>query len=199
MALRVFPCTYHCCPLEFCTHLLLNENDTAKWADKTTTGCCLTASHSLIGRAFVVKVIYLFLIKIKFFLLIIRHPLRILLLGPIIKLPPPPNLLAVTIRRGSRAHFLAFKPFFLGHVHCPVFYPMKHSDINVHSTPVVWCALWHSAQLSPLGLPTRLPARLLHNRRMQLMTDGQAMTTSLSREPYWHLPLIVSHITQLKA
>lgn len=87
MALRVFPCTYHCCPLEFCTHLLLNENDTAKWADKTTTGCCLTASHSLIGRAFVVKVIHLFLIKIKIFLLIIRHPLRILLLGPIIKLP----------------------------------------------------------------------------------------------------------------
>lgn len=34
-------CSHHCCPLQSCTHLLLNDEDAARSADKDIMSCCI--------------------------------------------------------------------------------------------------------------------------------------------------------------
>lgn len=34
-------CSHHCCPLQSCTHLLLNDEDAARRADKDIMSCCI--------------------------------------------------------------------------------------------------------------------------------------------------------------
>lgn len=125
-------CTYQCCPLQFYTHLLLNEDDTAKWVDKAINGllCDNVAFLNWISFYRLMMEFFLCVESIidsiskntnkPFFLMIALHESEIWI-------PPKSNQWnpqKVTIGRTSRAQFLTSN-LFLGQVYRPIFYPLK--------------------------------------------------------------------------